>query len=196
MDRPHPHDELTRFAQRARRGDQQALAALARDCYADVWRLCAALVDADAADDLSQETLARMVRAVRSFRGESSARTWVLAIARRTCMDELRSRTRHSRHEQALVSSLPEESAEASFPVEIRDLLAGLEPDRRAAFALTQLLRLSYQEAADVCDCPTGTIRSRVARAREDLITLLDEPSPQAFGQAPRCPPGTSPDSR
>ncbi len=188
-------DELTRFAQRARRGDQQALEALARDCYPDVWRLCAALVDADAADDLSQETLARIVRAIRSFRGESSARTWVLAIARRTCMDELRSRARQSRREHTLMTHLPELSAEASFPVEIRDLLAGLDPERRAAFALTQLLRLSYQEAAEVCDCPTGTIRSRVARAREDLIKLLDEQPATASVQTPGCPPGTRPDS-
>ena len=74
-------------------------------------------------------------------------------------------------------------------------MLAGLDPERRAAFALTQLLRLSYQEAAEVCDCPTGTIRSRVARAREDLIKLLDEQPATASVQTPGCPPGTRPDS-
>lgn len=188
-------DELTRLAQRARRGDQQALAALARDCYADVWRLCAALVDADAADDLSQETLVRMVRAIRNFRGESSARTWVLAIARRTCVDELRTRARQSRREHTLMSHPQESSAEASFPVEIRDLLAGLDPERRAAFVLTQLLRLSYPEAAEVCGCPTGTIRSRVARAREDLIKLLGDQPAQASAQTSGSPPGVRPDS-
>src|SRR5580692_7453337 len=56
-------------------------------------------------------------------------------------------------------------------------LLAALDPDRRAAFVLTQLLGCSYAEAAQVCDCPIGTIRSRVARAREDLDALLREPA-------------------
>jgi RNA polymerase sigma-70 factor (ECF subfamily) len=49
-------------------------------------------------------------------------------------------------------------------------LLDGLESDRRDALVLTQVLGLSYSEAAEVCGCPLGTIRSRVARARDDLI--------------------------
>jgi RNA polymerase sigma-70 factor (ECF subfamily) len=60
--------------------------------------------------------------------------------------------------------------------VAVTDLLERLEPDRRAAFALTQLLRMTYQEAAEVAGCPVGTIRSRVARARGDLIEMLTEP--------------------
>jgi RNA polymerase sigma-70 factor (ECF subfamily) len=55
--------------------------------------------------------------------------------------------------------------------IEIRMLLDGLDTDRRHALMLTQVLGLSYAEAAEVCGCPVGTIRSRVARAREDLIS-------------------------
>jgi RNA polymerase sigma-70 factor (ECF subfamily) len=55
----------------------------------------------------------------------------------------------------------------------VADLLARLEPDRREAFVLTQFLGLPYAEAAEVAGCPVGTIRSRVARARADLIDLL-----------------------
>ena len=51
------------------------------------------------------------------------------------------------------------------------DLLVGLDPDRREAFVLTQVVGLSYEEAAEVLGCPIGTIRSRVARARADLLT-------------------------
>jgi RNA polymerase sigma-70 factor, ECF subfamily len=51
--------------------------------------------------------------------------------------------------------------------------VAALHPDRRAAFVLTQVAGLSYAEAAEVCDVPIGTIRSRVARARGDLLAAV-----------------------
>jgi RNA polymerase sigma-70 factor (ECF subfamily) len=55
----------------------------------------------------------------------------------------------------------------------VTDLLARLDTDRREAFVLTQLLGLPYAEAAEVAGCPVGTIRSRVARARADLVESL-----------------------
>jgi RNA polymerase sigma-70 factor (ECF subfamily) len=57
----------------------------------------------------------------------------------------------------------------------VADLLARLDPDRREAFVLTQLLGLPYAEAAEVAGCPVGTIRSRVARARADLVEALGD---------------------
>ncbi len=59
--------------------------------------------------------------------------------------------------------------------VEARMLLDQLEPERREALVLTQILGLSYQDAADACEVPVGTIRSRVARAREDLLAAASE---------------------
>lgn len=56
---------------------------------------------------------------------------------------------------------------------EFDDLLARLDRDRRDAFLVTQVLGLSYAEAAVVLDCPIGTVRSRVARARMDIMTML-----------------------
>jgi len=179
-------DELTRLAHAARDGDRAALAELVRTSYDAVWRLCAALVDVRAADDLAQETFLRVTTAVRRFRGEASARTWVLAIARRVCIDELRARGRQRRRD-ASVAELTE-TATWSGPdgeVAVRDLLSHLDVDRRAAFVLTQLFRLTYAEAALVCECPTGTIRSRVARARDDLIRLTAD-APATRSRAPR----------
>ncbi len=66
-----------------------------------------------------------------------------------------------------------------SGPVELDALVAALDPDRREAFVLTQLLGLRYDEAAEVCGCPIGTIRSRVARARLDLAAALSADSDQ-----------------
>lgn len=58
--------------------------------------------------------------------------------------------------------------------VELSHLVSGLDADRREAFVLTQVLGLPYAEAAEVCRVPIGTIRSRVARARADLLDALD----------------------
>ncbi len=57
----------------------------------------------------------------------------------------------------------------------VRDLVDALPEERRSAFVLTQVLGCSYEEAATICDVPVGTIRSRVARAREQLATALRE---------------------
>ena len=85
---------MTRLARAAGSGDRAALAALVRATQADVWRLCAHLVDPGAADDLTQETYLRAMRPLAGFRGDASARTWLLGIARRTCADAIRSRVR------------------------------------------------------------------------------------------------------
>ena len=176
--RVRPVDALSRLARAARGGDRDALDRLVEGTYDQVWRLCARLVDEQCADDLAQDTYVRAVGALPNFRGQSSARTWILSIARNTCMDELRSRSRQRRRDSSLAAAITVQShvaADAEQEVEVTEVLVGLVPERREAFVLTQLLGLSYQEAADVCGWPTGTIRSRVARARADLINALDQ---------------------
>lgn len=146
-----------------------------RATQADVWRLCAHLADPSSADDLTQETYLRAFRSLRSFRGESPVRPWLLTIARRVVADEIAARQR----QRVLVSRAGQKAACApgtpdhAEAVVSHVLLKHLEQDRRVAFVLTQLLGYSYAEAAEVCECPVGTIRSRVARARGDLLALL-----------------------
>jgi RNA polymerase sigma-70 factor (ECF subfamily) len=169
-------DELTRLAVAARGGEPNDMGAFIRAGQRQVWSLCAHLVDEDSADDLTQETYLRVFRTLPSFRQDSSARTWLLSIARHVCMDELRQRVRRRRRDARLVIPGGEDPAYLADTdqAELRELLSHLDTDRRAAFALTQLIGLSYDEAAAVCGCPVGTIRSRVARARVDLIAALD----------------------
>lgn len=169
-------DELTSLARAAGRGDRAALARLVRQTQGDVWRLCAHLVDPASADDLAQDTYLRAIPALRGFRGEAPARTWLLAIARRACAAEISARSR-DRRLAARVAAMPrgtlaQSPAEPGAQAAADDLLSALEPDRRAAFILTQVLGCSYAEAAVICDCPIGTIRSRVARARDDLVAM------------------------
>jgi RNA polymerase sigma-70 factor (ECF subfamily) len=166
-------DDLDRVAHRAADGDGDAFAALVRATQSDVWRMCCALVDRDSADDLTQETYVRAHRSLGAFAGRSSVRTWLLGIARYACADELRARQRRRRLlREAPVTGV---TADPSRAVDLTLLLAGLPRERREAFVLTQLVGLSYAEAADVCGCEIGTIRSRVARARDDLRTVLDD---------------------
>ncbi len=173
-------DELERYAADAAAGDPLAAAALVRATQADVWRLCAALGDAGTADDLTQETYLRAFGSLHRFEGRSSVRTWLLAIARRVCADAVRSRRRRRLTLVRDAADLEVLSAGPGGPADavaegatVADLLSRLDPDRREAFVLTQLLGLPYAEAAEVAGCPVGTIRSRVARARADLLESL-----------------------
>jgi RNA polymerase sigma-70 factor (ECF subfamily) len=169
---PPALDAPTRWAIAARSGDSAAQAAFVRATQAEVWRFVAALVDVEAADDLTQETYLRAFRALPQFEARSSVRTWLLGIARRTCADHLRGVIRRRRLEARLatesltVSPHPDPSGQISAAA----LLNRLSAQRREAFVLTQLLGLSYEQAAATLEVPIGTIRSRVARARADLV--------------------------
>ncbi len=66
-----------------------------------------------------------------------------------------------------------EDAPDTSGGTDLDALVATLDPDRRSAFVLTQVVGCSYEEAAEICSCPVGTIRSRVARARADLVEAL-----------------------
>jgi RNA polymerase sigma-70 factor, ECF subfamily len=173
-------DELTSLARAAGRGDRAALARFVRETQGDVWRLCAYLVDSAAADDLVQDTYLRAIPALRRFRADAPVRNWLLAIARRACAAEISIRTRDrqlaARIAAMLQVALAQPAPGPSAQAEAALLLAALEPDRRAAFVLTQMLGCSYAEAAAICGCPVGTIRSRVARAREDLDAMTADP--------------------
>ncbi|MGW6913832.1 sigma-70 family RNA polymerase sigma factor [Kitasatospora sp. NPDC054939] len=171
--------QLTALALTARHGRPADIEAFVRATQRDVWRFVAHLTDTQSADDLAQETFLRALRALPAFAGRSSARTWLLSIARRTVVDRYRSAAARPR-----CAALPDwqEAAErhsrppaAGFEdgIALDDLLAHLPAERREAFVLTQVTGLSYAEAAQVTGCPVGTVRSRVARAREELIARL-----------------------
>jgi len=170
-------DDLTADLLRAAQGDRVAFAAAVRRSQAEVWRLCAHLIGREHADDVTQDTYARVARALPAFRGDASGRTWLLSIARRACADEVRRRTRNRRRDAAAVAA--EFSPDSSGAIAVEHLLHALPDDQRVAFVLTQLHGLSYAEAAEVGDVPIGTIRSRVARARGALVEEMRQAEAQ-----------------
>jgi RNA polymerase sigma-70 factor (ECF subfamily) len=168
-------DELTQMALAAAGGDRAAIAAFVRRTQPEVWRVCARLGDRADADDLTQEVYVRALPALARFRADASARTWLLQIARHVCADHVRRSSRRRALVDRLVQRGEHREAEPARTgaVELDDAVAGLDDDRRIAFVLTQVVGLSYAEAAEVCGVPVGTIRSRVARARGDLLDAL-----------------------
>ncbi len=168
-------DEVTRWALQARHGDRDALERFVRATQRDVWRFVAHLADVGVADDLTQETFLRALPSLRNFEARCSATTWLLSIARRVAVDQVRmarSRPRVSPDVDWVQAADRGQNLSSGFTgvVELNLLLDGLAADRREALVLTQVLGLGYAEAAEVVGCPIGTIRSRVARAREDLV--------------------------
>ena len=152
-------------------GDDIAMAEFVRRTQPDVWRLCEALGSTGEVEDLVQETYLQAVRSAAGFRGDGSPLAWLLSIARNVCADHVRRRQRSRRLVERLIPEVVDHvpAVDRSTP----QLLDGLAADRREAFALTQIVGLSYEEAAEVIGCPIGTVRSRVARARSDLLAAV-----------------------
>ncbi len=171
-------EAVTELALQAARGDARALEAFIRATQQDVWRFVTYLCDAGNADDLTQETFLRAISAIERFSGRSSARTWLLAIARRVVADHIRyAQSRPRTAVGADPAHLVRGDRHArGFEdlVEVTQMIANLTTEQREALLLTQLLGLPYADAAAVCGCPVGTIRSRVARARDALLADVD----------------------
>lgn len=173
-------EAITAWALAARGGDAEAVERFVRALHRDVQRYVAHLcADPQAVDDLAQDTFLRALGSLHRFQGRSSARAWLLSIARRAVVDSYRYASARPRLSDVADWQLAVERAQpCDLPgfddgIALLDLLASLPDDRREAFVLTQLLGLPYAEAAEVSDCPIGTVRSRVARARATLIDLL-----------------------
>ena len=184
-------EEITELALASRVGDRAALATFVRATQRDVYRFLTHLCERSEVEGLTQETYLRAVRALPGFAGGSSARTWLLSIARRVAADQVRGTVVRPRttavddSDNAVSGNPAHRRSDFDDGILLRELVGKLEPDRRDAFVLTQMLGLGYAAAAEVCGCPVGTIRSRVAGAREDLVramNALDPPGPNATG--------------
>src|SRR5699024_3913815 len=168
-------DEITRLARSAQGGDRDAATAFIHATSAQLRRVLRHLADSEQAEDLAQETYLRAFAALPRYAGDAPARLWLLSIARRVAADQVRSAQRQPRVSSATLDDGPTLSVSPgpAGRVELQHAVAALEADRREAFVLTRMLGLSYAETGEVCECAVGTIRSRVFRARVDLLHAL-----------------------
>ena len=146
------------LAEAAVHGDDRALRELVAETQDSVLRLCAYLSSRTDAEDLTQETYLRVLQALPRFRFDAPVLAWIYAIARHVCADHVRRKVRRAPIERKVATST--ETVLDLSDLEFGELVDTLDTEKRTAFVLTQVLGLSYEEAAAVCDCPIGTIRS------------------------------------
>lgn len=139
----------------------------------------------DNADDLVQETLLRALAHIDSFEPNTNMEAWLVTILRNLFYSEYRKRLREVADAQGryaeTLKSPPEQNGRVEFEG-FRAALAALQDEQREALILVGASGFSYEEAAAICGCPVGTIKSRVLRARARLADLLSIDSGEDFG--------------
>lgn len=139
----------------------------------------------DRADDLVQETMVRALANIDSFQPGTNMSAWLFTILRNHFRSEYRKRRREVEdtdgHYADSLKSQPEQHGHVEF-TEFRKALAQLPSDQREALILVGASGFSYEEAAHICGCAVGTIKSRVNRARTRLAELLSIDGVNDFG--------------
>jgi RNA polymerase sigma-70 factor (ECF subfamily) len=179
--------------ERAKRGDQRAFEMLVVKYQRRIERLVGRMVrDADLVADIAQETFIRAYRALPQFRGESAFYTWLYRIAVNTAKKALvelkrdpvvtesalasrESEDETSRVEHELSHGETPEAVLASKEIAatVNAAVDALSEDLRQAITLREIEGLSYEEIAEAMNCPIGTVRSRIFRAREAIAERL-----------------------
>lgn len=131
----------------------------------------------DFADDLVQETAIKAWVARARFTPGTNMRAWTFAILRNHFLSELRRNRRQADYDPASAERLLVMDPDQEAPLHLSDMelaLLKLSPERREALLLVGASGFTYEEAARISDCAIGTMKSRVARARDQLARLLD----------------------
>lgn len=131
----------------------------------------------DRADDLVQETILRALANIHSFQPGTNMPAWLFTILRNLFRSEYRKRRREVEDVDGsfaeTLRSNPDQIGRVEFQ-EFRQALAQLPAEQREALILVGASGFSYEEAADICECAVGTIKSRVNRARTMLREVLE----------------------
>lgn len=178
------------LVERAQRGDKQAFGLLVSKYQRKLARLLSRLIrDPAEVEDVAQETFIKAYRALPSFRGDSAFYTWLYRIGVNTAKNYLVSQGRRAPTATEIESEEAESYQEGE---QLRDIntpervllskqigetvnvaMEALPEELRTAIVLRELEGLSYEEIANIMDCPIGTVRSRIFRAREAIAERL-----------------------
>lgn len=178
------------LVERVQRGDKQAFGLLVAKYQRKLLRLLSRLIrDPAEVEDVAQETFIKAYRALPSFRGESAFYTWLYRIGVNTAKNYLVAQGRRAPTTTGFNS---EEAESFDDGEQLRDIntperlmmsrqvgetvetaMEGLPEELKTAIVLREIEGLSYEEIASIMDCPIGTVRSRIFRAREAIAERL-----------------------
>lgn len=208
-DDPSPNREPSdsRLVALAAQGDREAIQILLARHHDRLHGICRRILGNDPdAEDATQEALIAIVRGLRGYDGRSTFSTWAYRVATNAALDELRRRRRRpvsGLSEAPESDRLADRSTTRCLPVEpwtdpgdtvaarldVDAALQQIPEDQRAAVVLRDLLDLDYAQIADVLSIPVGTVRSRIARGRAAIASLIsaeqgNESAPATGGRA------------
>ena len=132
----------------------------------------------DMADDLVQEALLKAWAAQERFEPGTSMRAWTFVILRNAYLTDMRRNRFRGEYDESVAERILTAPASQEEPIHLSDLhraLLTLPPERREALLLVGAGGFSYEEAANICGCAIGTIKSRVGRARVALTSMMEE---------------------
>ncbi|MCC6378857.1 MAG: RNA polymerase sigma factor RpoE [Burkholderiales bacterium] len=178
------------LVERAQRGDKRAFELLVVKYQRKLGRLLSRMVrDPGEVEDVTQEAFIKAYRALPNFRGESAFYTWLYRIAINTAKNYLVALGRRAPtstgfdHEEAETFEEAEALRDSATPegellgreiaTTVNKAMEALPEDLRTAISLREIEGLSYEEIASVMNCPIGTVRSRIFRAREAIAAEL-----------------------
>jgi len=133
--------------------------------------------NATLADDVAQDAMLKAWKARQSFKPGSNLKAWTFTILRNQFYSIKRRSWRATSLDQEVAEQTIVANNDAEASVELNELRRGLDSlkdDQREALILIGASGLSYEEAAEICDCAVGTIKSRVSRARKNLEIIMD----------------------
>lgn len=195
MEAPSPTspDSDLMLVERTVAGDQRAFELLVIKYERRIQRLIRRMVrDVDLVEDIAQETFIRAYRALHQFRGDAQFYTWLYRIAVNTAKKSLMDLKRDPTVSESALKSgddddetswhgnepTTDETPESVFAAKeiataVNAAMQALPEDLRQAVTLREIDGLSYEEISDVMNCPIGTVRSRIFRAREAISTKI-----------------------
>ena len=191
MQNPIREDADRDLVERCKTGDREAFRDLVTQHESTVFSAIVTMVnDPYEADDIAQEVFIKVHRSLKNFKGQSRFSVWLYRIAINQCLDHIKHRK--LRPEGTSLESLKDQDdqhmdlffkdpsldgAEIFEAHQLRDCVrrgvASLSPEHRAVIALKDLEGYSQDEIAEMLDCPVGTVKSRLTRAREALKVKL-----------------------
>ncbi len=169
---------------KAQKGDIAAFEELVSSNQSHIYNLCYRMThNAQDAEDMAQEALLKAWRNLNRFNAKSSFSTWLHRIAVNTCLDKLRKKKAKTVSIQEMGETGQLITDERSMHIQersadrqqLKEALKALPPKHRAIIILRDVQGYSYEEISDILKCPMGTVRSRLARARNKIMDFIKD---------------------